>query len=327
MKTVTRWIITGANGYLGGEVCKKLAIQGEQVVALVRPGKQIDLLAGAAISCHTYDDLPFIFSKGDVFVHCAGIVGNTGTWKEFKNINIDWSISLFKQAAEYGVSCFVYVSSVAALGYRNRRGIASLDESSGPKLIEGELYGRSKWSAEKALERLAEKKSTRLVILRPGLVYGRRPFGSFQTWLKRGIIIDPDQRVPLVHSDSFLNAVMAVATKPEIEGSFFVVDDEQPALRDLIRLRKHYGLLRYDPWRIGRIGFWLMSLFRTVARILRNRQEIVSKGYTLAQYHFLTRHLLYRTDRLKHATGWRPAFSLIDGLRTCISCEEETTRR
>src|SRR5680860_321096 len=184
MSLPKRYIITGANGYLGSEVCKELARQGEQVVALARPERQLDGLSNAAIACHTYDDLPSIFSKGDVVVHCAGKIGITGAWSDFESVNRDWSVSLFKQAAECGVSCFMYVSSVAALGYKNRREETVLDESAQPRLVKGELYGRSKWLAEQSLQRLTAQGPTRLIILRPGLIYGRRPLAKKQTWLR-----------------------------------------------------------------------------------------------------------------------------------------------
>lgn len=310
-----RWIITGANGYLGGELCKGLQRMGERVCGVARAGRSVTPLEELGIPCNTYEELASVLAPGDIVVHCAGKVGNTGHLDEFTRVNVDWTLSLFDQAAERGVSCFVYVSSVAALGYKNRPGDKVLDESSEPELVAGELYGRSKLLAEQALQKRVRSTETRLIILRSGLIYGRRPFASSQTWFRRGIVVDPDQRVPLVHIDSFLDAVAKVAENPEAKGLFFVVDEEQPMLRDLNALKMQHGILRYHPWCIGKVGFRLLCLCRAIARILRGRRGTVPTGYALAQYYFQTRRLIYSTEKLHKKVGWAPAVSLKNGMK------------
>jgi nucleoside-diphosphate-sugar epimerase len=311
-----RWIITGGNGYLGGELCQSLNRKGFVVIALARAGRSLGNL-DHGIACHTYDELPGILSKGDIFVHCAGKVGITGPWDEFVRTNIEWSATLFDQAASQRADCFVYISSVAALGYKNRPGSELLDESSLPHLAKGELYGRSKWLAEQTLEERANNSSTRLIILRPGLIYGRRPFVSSQTWLRRGIVVDPGQRVPLVHIDNFVDAVGKVALSPEIQGVFFVVDDDQPTLHDMNTLKKQLGILQYHPWCIGKMGFWPFLIAQEIVRQVRGRGDSLQDGYARAQYYFQTRRLRYSTQKLRNSTGWIPKVNLIDGLNGC----------
>jgi nucleoside-diphosphate-sugar epimerase len=310
-----RWIITGANGYVGGELCKGLRQQGGTVLALARTGRDLTHLEEMGISCHTYEDLPSILRGGEVFVHCAGKVGSDGAWDEFVSVNRDWTESLFHQASEAGVSCFIYVSSVAAFGYKNRPKIEMLDESSPPLLVEGERYGRIKLLAEKALWDCAQDASTRLIILRPGLIYGRRPFARSQTWLRRGFVIDPEQRVPLVHIDSFIEAVVRVAEHCEMHGVFLVVDEEQPTLRDLNAIKMRYGLSQFSPWRIGKMGFWLLWFLRSIVRLLRGCPGKISLADAFAEYYFHTRHLLYSTQKLRAQVGWAPAVSLEDALK------------
>jgi nucleoside-diphosphate-sugar epimerase len=311
----TRWIITGANGYVGEELCKGIYQQGGTVLALARKGRDLTHLEEIGISCRTYEDLPSVLRGGEVFVHCAGKVGNRGPWDEFVTVNRDWSESLFNQASERGVSCFIYVSSIAALGYKNRPGDEHLDESSSPALVEGERYGRSKWLAEQVLQYRSQETSTRLIILRPGLIYGHRPFASSQTWLRRGLLVDPDQRVPLVHIDSFIGAVVRVAKHSEANGIFLVVDEEQPTLCDLNTLKIQYDFLQFIPWRIGKLGFWLLWFLRSIVRLLRGRAGEVSMADAFAEYYFRTRRLCYSTRKLRSQVGWMPAVSLEESLK------------
>lgn len=319
-----RWIVTGANGYLGGELCRGLRCMGERVHGVAREGRPLGSLAEAGVACHTYEDLPAILTGGDVVVHCAGKVGNTGPSDEFTRVNMDWTLSLFDQAAERGVSCFVYVSSVAALGYKNRPGDEVLDESSEPELVAGELYGRSKLLAEQALQKRAGSTETRLIILRSGLIYGRRFLGRNQTWLRRGVAIDSRQRVPLVHIESFLNAIINAAETSEADGVFLVVDEEQPTLRDLNALKIRHGILRYRPWHGGKVGFWLLTACRAVARTIRFRGGDIPKGHALAEYYFSTRRLRYSTEKLRKKVGWTPAVTLDDGLKDCLGTGAST---
>lgn len=323
-----RWIVTGANGYLGGELCKGLQRLGEQVHGFARQGRSMKFLEKEGIECHSYEELPTFLYQGDVVVHCAGKVGNTGGWEEFRRINIDWTVSLYEQAAKQGASCFIYVSSVAAIGYKNRGKNAVLDESSEPELLEGELYGRSKLLAEQALQERARNTATRLVILRPGLIYGRRPFASVQTWLRRGVVVDSRQRVPLVHIDSFLDAVFKVGEKPEAEGVFFVVDEEQPMLRELNAMKRQHGLLRYTPWQIGGIGYSLLQMCGLVARTIRGKRRNIPHGYTLAERCFRTRRITYSTNKLRFQVGWLPKVTLVRALQencvTFMSAETKT---
>jgi predicted dehydrogenase/nucleoside-diphosphate-sugar epimerase len=304
-----RWIITGANGYLGGELCRILHRRGENVTGAARAGRPLNDLADAGIPCVTYDSLPEVLSAGDVLVHCAGMVGNSGSIESYLKINRDWSLSLFDQASAGGAECFIYVSSVAATGYMPRPTDAPLDESSPPDHAAGDLYGRSKLAAEEALKERSESSPTRLVILRPGLIYGRKTLSS-----EGPDVIDPGQRIPLVHIDNFADALVGAVTRTEEMDVFIVVDEEQPSLRDLNALKVRLGILSRPPRCVGRAGFLMMWIIRSVVRTLTGRRGEVSWKLIMAEYYFQTRRLLYSTKKLRARTGWTPAVSLERGL-------------
>ena len=315
MTNKQRWIITGANGYLGGQLCRKLHACGSQVCAIARSDKSLQHLQDMGISCHTYDELPSLLSSGDVFVHCAGKVGNVGSWMDFVKTNRDWTLALFKLASERGVGCFIYVSSVAALGYQSRADSPVIEETTKPLHFESEYYGRSKLLAEKALFQSAESQSTRLVILQPGLIYGGRLFSSSQSKLRRSVVVDSNQHIPLIHINNFFDAIVRVAEHHASEGRYLVVDQEQPTLRELNALKMHYGVLRYAPWHIGKSGYWLLWFCRTVVSMLRGRSSDNVMARAQAEYCFQTRRLVYSTEKLQTQTGWFPSATLKDFLK------------
>ena len=310
---IDRWIVTACNGYLGGEVCRALAAS-RQVVGLARPGRDLGDLENLGVQCRTYEELPQILRPGDVLVHCAGKTGNSGPWEEFERTNVRFSEELYRRAAQGRASCFVYVSSVAAVGYRNRRGREVLDETDPPDLSDGEFYGRSKWAAERRLAGLSREDGMRLVILRPGLIYGRRPAGVPQTWLRRGWIVDPEERVPLVHVDSFLDSLTRVVESRGVRDTFFVVDAEQPTLNELNKLRIELGIIRYHPWRVGRLGFCVLYQVKDLLGRILGRRWPGQPGSWKATLHFHSRRSRYSTDALRKACGWQPALPLAEGL-------------
>lgn len=316
-----RFVVTGANGYLGGEICLELKRCGHEPIGVARKGRNVERLRAAGISCHHYEQLSSVLSSGDTIGHCAGKVGSNRSWADFKAVNVDWTSALFKTAVAQEAGCFVYVSSVAAIGYKNRKCIDTVDETTTADLLPGELYGRSKLEAEENLLELAKPSSCRLVILRPGLIYGKRPFGRRQTWFHRGITFDSQQRMPLSHITNFVHAIEATVAHDNAKGVYFVVDEEQPSLARLNREMISQHLLQYPPWQLGTLGFWTIAAVRSMWRTLRRRS--VCCGYTHAQHAFATRRLKYSTKRLRSDTGWVPRISLQEGLETCTeSCSE-----
>lgn len=314
---IQRWVITGANGYLGGQLCKGLCAKGDNVVGIARPGRSLKHLEACGVVCHTYEDLPAVLSNGDIFIHCAGKVGNLGSLDEFIMVNRDWSLALFDMAADHGVRCFVYMSSVAIFGYKNRVGNGILTEAFVSENVKGEFYGRSKLAAEQALNKRAQSKETGLLIFRPGLIYGHRSFAAKQTWLKRGIVIDSNQCIPLIHMDNLTEAVKAVAVNDKINGVYLAVDKEQPTIDELNNLKIRYGLLTYSPWHIGRIGFWGLWFCRVLFRLLRGRYDRGSLSSAVAEYYFHTRKLSYDTSKFKSDFGIEQKVSLEKGLAEC----------
>jgi len=308
-----RWLVTGANGYLGGELCLGLLRAGETVLGLVRPGKTPTALVEQGIACHTYEELTANLTPGDIVVHCAGKVGDRGSWDDYARTNGVWPVQLYEIAAAGGAECFIHISSVAALGYQNRAGHGLLDETAAPMVIEGEYYGRSKLQGERELAARAATSRTRLVVLRPGLIYGHRRFSSFQSRFG----VDRRQRVPLVHIENLLDAVLKIGKSSGATGIFFIVDREQPVLYELNALLIERGLLQRHPRYAGRVRIRLMLFLAAVFRRLRGHVGDVPRGYARAQYRFQTRRLRYGADRLQREVGWTQQIALPEGLEDC----------
>lgn len=234
-------------------------------------------------------------------------------------MNVQWTLELFKLATTRQIHCFMYVSSVAALGYINRPEPNILTEETTPLLHEQEFYGRSKLMAEERLQEAAHDKNIRLVILRPGLIYGKRMVNTAQSWLRRGSIINSGTRIPFIYIDNFVDALKCVLERKEAKGVFLVVDDEQPNQKEVITLKKNLGILKYSPWEIGLNGFILQQQMKTVLRRILGNKNITRQPALEPLIRFHSRELRYDCSRLKKNDQLQPNGCSSDATKTSLS--------
>jgi nucleoside-diphosphate-sugar epimerase len=103
---------------------------------------------------------------------------------EYRRVNVDGTLNLARQAAEAGVSRFVFVSSIKVNGEETGEGMRfTADQLPAPE----DAYGISKLEAEQALRALAEETGMEVVIIRPPLVYGAGVKGNFATMIVSAI--------------------------------------------------------------------------------------------------------------------------------------------
>lgn len=172
--------VTGATGFLGSTLVRRLLADGHEVRALKRESSSLDLIGDArdAVTWTTGDlfdhaALAEGMSGADVVFHCAAYLGFEG--KKSRNllyrINVDGTAAVVNAAIEHGVGRLVHTSSIAALG-RSEHRTQCLDET--VEWIDSPLntgYGHSKYLAELEVHRgIAEGLDA--VMVNPSLVMG-----------------------------------------------------------------------------------------------------------------------------------------------------------
>ena len=150
-------LITGANGFLGKKVTKKLLDDGHYVRALVIPEEDCTYLAGFGTSIDIVrgdltkpETLKGVMHDIEVVIHLAAIL-NCPDEKLNMLINFEGTKNIADLAEKAGVERFVFTSSMTATS---------------PK---PNAYGLSKKLAEEHLR----KKKFLSVIIRPTLLYGK----------------------------------------------------------------------------------------------------------------------------------------------------------
>jgi nucleoside-diphosphate-sugar epimerase len=169
-----RYFVTGATGFIGGVVVRKLLARGDEVVALVRdPGRArhladqgVELAAGDVADAATLRD-PMAGVDGVFHIagwYKLGVDERAAAWAT----NVDGTANVLDAMADLGIARGVYTSTLAVNS--DTHGVV-VDESYHFVGRHLSRYDATKAEAHRiALARIAE--GLPLVVAMPGLVYG-----------------------------------------------------------------------------------------------------------------------------------------------------------
>ncbi len=279
-----RIAVTGAAGFVGRALCRRLESDGRRVRRVVREALAIGGYVGVG-ELGPGTDWSEALAGVECVVHCAGrahVVRETAVdpLAEFRRVNVEATRRLAEQAVAIGVRRLVYVSSIGVHGVQtNNRAPFRHDEAPAPI----EPYAVSKLEAERELVGLAAVTGLELVIVRPPLVYGPGVGANFLRLLR---LVDRGWPLPfgavrglrsLVGIDNLVDLLARCADAPEAAGQTFLASDgEDFALPDLIRmLARHLGrparLLPVPPHALVAAAR-LVGMAGTVARMTSSLQ-------------------------------------------------------
>ncbi|MBP1769585.1 MAG: fatty acyl-AMP ligase [Candidatus Aminicenantes bacterium] len=228
---MSRVLVTGANGFVGSNLCRWFRERAWEVDALVRETSDLRFLDGLDIRLIKGDlrfsdriDLP---AGTTHVVHAAALVSDTAGDEDCARNIFDATRSLIRRLRESGAPLrrFVYVSTALTLGF-GRRDIS--EERPGRSAV-FLPYVRHKMRTECELRDLHALTGFPVVILRPGDVYGPNDRVSCARMLA-----GCEQGLPLVaghgrwrfgycHIGNLCRAAELALVTPGIEGRAYTV--------------------------------------------------------------------------------------------------------
>ena len=245
---MSKLLVTGASGFIGNALCKKLLSENNEIVAPCRSSEKLpkhELLDFKPISgLENVADWSTMLADVEVVVHLASRVhvmkdSSDDALSDYRKINVVATVDLAKQAAKAGVKRFVYISSIKVNGEQSLPGKPfNADDQPAPT----DPYAISKYEAEEELKRIAASTGLELVIIRPPLVYGpgvKANFLIMMEKIERGSIL-PFGAIKnlrsLVALDNLVDfIVVCIKHKNAANETFLISDDEDLSTSDLLK--------------------------------------------------------------------------------------------
>lgn len=305
-----KFLITGANGFVGQPLCAELLRQGQSVRAAVRSANTLIENAGAA-AVGTIDgetNWAEALRGVDIVIHLAARVHvmkdtSADPLAEFLKVNLHGTENLVRQAARAGVKRLVYISSIKVNGERTSEA-APFTELDKPN--PQDPYAVSKWQAEQALQRIAQETNLEIVIVRPPLVYGPGVKGNFISLLAaidKGVplpLASANNARSLVYVGNLVDALIGCATHPAAAGQTYLVSDGEDVSTAVLVEKIAHSL-----GRSSRSFNFPPALLRAVAT-LAGRSEQIDR---------LFGSLRVSNEKICGELSWSPPYTLDQGLR------------
>jgi nucleoside-diphosphate-sugar epimerase len=238
-------LLTGATGFVGGELLSRLLARGEDVVAVVRRPEDAARLraAGARPVVRDLTDPRLHLPPADTIVHCAASVSFALPLDEARAINLDGTRAVIHHAARHDAR-LVHVSTAYVAG--RRRGVF---REAPPDL--GVDFRNTYEQTKAEAELLVHTSGVDAVILRPSIVVGDSrtgrtsafnvlygPLRAYARGLVTAIPARRDARVDVVPVDYVADAIAHVATElGAMRGTMHLVAGRQATtVGELVRL-------------------------------------------------------------------------------------------
>ncbi len=323
-------LVTGANGFIGSNLCRRLLSEGYEVNALIRKTSDLQFIEGLPLQRY-YGDItqpetlkPAMKGVRKVF-HVAGLAADWGIYSLFEKINFLGTKNVALAADAAGVKRFVYISTVAFHGFGKRN--VKEDDPPAKNLIP---YAQTKLLAEQWLWAFSKKSSMEITAVRPGNVFGvndRTFIFKYIDALLRGKFAEINHGRSMtcpVYVGNLVDIMMLAATEPKAVGNAYLATDGldicwhefNEALAKQLDIPLPKISIPYVPAMAAAKSYY------AVHRLLGLRSEPFLTPYRVnnggKDYHF-------SIQKLKDHFGYVPKVGLEEGLKRAVESYRKHT--
>lgn len=267
-----RMLVTGAAGFIGGALFRRLAAYGCDEVGTVLHHHEADVLRREGYQAEVLDlasDEPFDrYVEGvDIVFHIAAMFQETEHGEAiYRKVNEEAALKLCQAAAAAGVERFVHCSTVGVHG--DVREMPCKETSPFNPM---DLYHRTKLAGELAILEFAKTlppDGMVVTVNRPAMVYGpgdMRMLKFFKSILGQKFVMIGSGEVKAHlgyiedQVDSFLLGAIAPREQVHLE-AFNIASDQPLTLNKLADLVADYGGVTIPRWHIPVFPLWLAGL-------------------------------------------------------------------
>ncbi|MGA9753512.1 MAG: SDR family oxidoreductase [Desulfobaccales bacterium] len=315
-------LVTGANGFIGRQLCRSLSQQGFWVRAAIRqtaiaPADDLHYVAVGDIGPDT--DWTEALRGVHLVVHLAGrahIMRDSASspMAEYERINTLGTMRLAQMAAAAHVKRFIFLSSVKVNGEETHDQPFVETDRPAPQ----DFYAMSKWRAEEGLLHIHQQGRLPVVIIRPPLVYGpgvRANFLQLIRWVDSGLPLPLGKiknKRSLVGLRNLVDFIMICLHKPSAVGEIFLVSDQEDLSTSNL-VQRIGGFLGRSTYLIP-IPYPIMSIIAQIT----GKKDAFDK---------LCRSLQVNIEKASNVLHWKPPFSINEELEQTITWYKNEYKR
>ena len=252
-------LVTGADGFIGQHLQKRLSGEGVEVRRFVRG---VPALNERSNLQHWSEYLEGV----DAIYHLAAIAHRKSDITRITEVNARWPARLYAAAGAAGVGRFIYLSSIKVLGDYSSRPLRPQDP-----YAPTDAYALSKVQAEQGLLAAQGNVATQLAIVRPPLTYGPGVKANFLALLRMARLAQNGIPLPLADAAA-PRSILGVDNLCDLlhcllqsgAGIFHCADAESISVHDLLQLIASLSDKSIRFWRIS--PALLKATFRVLGR-------------------------------------------------------------
>jgi len=315
-------LVTGATGFLGNALTRRLAAEGVQVRAMARSAEKampLRNVENVKIAKGDVTDAERMLRLAQGCNYVFHVAVSFGDWEEQQAVNVEGTRHIMQAAAEAKADHFVFVSTIAAYGY-SRTGLITEMDALMP--VRGDQYNISKIQAETVVREIGAQSRLAYNIIRPGMIYGP---GSGQ-WTanmfklaKRKPIIwigDGSGSTFPVHVDDVVDMMLILVDHPSANREVFnCVHPDPVTWREFI--------MAYAKLIEGEKAKWFgipAPLVSGLASLIAALAPVSSRAKAApeALQAVLRKNTTIDMSKARDELGWQPKVDLKTGIETCI---------
>jgi nucleoside-diphosphate-sugar epimerase len=309
-----RLLVTGATGYIGGQLVRRLAREGRDLVALTRGDRRLDVpsVRGDILDAAS---LRQAFRGVDLVCHCAGRLGKwTVPEAEVREVNVVGARNVVEAAHATGVKHLVHLSAAGVVG---PRGLEPANEET--VCHPCTLYERTKLEGELVVRNEATRLGLPFTMVRPSFTYGPadpHKLGLFKT-VKQGLFFfigDGYSTTHPVYIDDLLDGLLLIMEQRP-RGRTFILGGPRPvSKRELVTIIAEELGVR-PPWAVVPVlaARALASALEAVGRAAK-----VEPPLTHSRVLAMSRSWGMDIQRARDELGYMPRVDLREGIRNTV---------